>query len=231
MSQARQAKPSASKPHKPKSKRRKTRGALAAIGALLLASAVVRVGIGAGEAIAREDTSEAGSNLNSVAQDASAQNDMSPSDSQVAFEGADGTRIITEADIEGLVRSLNKREARLKEKERAVAMHMQTIRFAEEKIDKKLAQLESAEQQLRDTIALAQTAAEDDLTQLTDVYASMKPKQAAALFEQMDAEFAAGFLGRMKADSAAEIMARMTPEAGYLVSVILAGRNAEVPTE
>jgi flagellar motility protein MotE (MotC chaperone) len=47
----------------------------------------------------------------------------------------------------------------------------------------------------------------------------------------MDPKFAAGFLGRMRADSAAAIMAGMAPDAAYLVSVILAGRNADVPDQ
>ncbi len=55
----------------------------------------------------------------------------------------------------------------------------------------------------------------------------MKPKRAAALFEQMDARFAAGFLARMRPDAAAAVMAGLSPEAAHMFSVVLAGRNAE----
>jgi len=84
---------------------------------------------------------------------------------------------------------------------------------------------------LRETIALAESASDNDLDRLTKVYESMKPKQAAALFEQMNPNFAAGFLGRMRPEAAAMIMAGLSPEAAHSFSVVLAGRNANVPRE
>jgi flagellar motility protein MotE (MotC chaperone) len=57
----------------------------------------------------------------------------------------------------------------------------------------------------------------------------MKPKDAAALFEEMDPGFAAGFLGRMRAVAAASVMAGLSPQTAYSVSVIMAGRNANAP--
>jgi flagellar motility protein MotE (MotC chaperone) len=47
----------------------------------------------------------------------------------------------------------------------------------------------------------------------------------------MDPVFAAGFLGRMRSDAAAAILAGLPPELAYSISVVLAGRNASVPTE
>ncbi|MEP4475030.1 MAG: hypothetical protein ABJ024_08265, partial [Lentilitoribacter sp.] len=78
-------------------------------------------------------------------------------------------------------------------------------------------------------MALANTAAEDDLVRLTAVYENMKPKDASALFEQMEPGFAAGFLGRMRADAAAGILSGLSPQVAYSISVILAGRNADIP--
>ncbi len=72
---------------------------------------------------------------------------------------------------------------------------------------------------------------EKDIQNLTAVYQAMKPKDAAALFETMSPDFAAGFLGRMPPDSAAAILSGMSAEAAYGVSVIVAGRNADVPKD
>jgi len=102
---------------------------------------------------------------------------------------------------------------------------------ADGEVTRKLAALEDAEGRLRSLIALSETAAEDDLLRLTQVYETMKPKDVAALFEEMDPKFAAGFIGRMKPEAAAGVMAGMTPDAAYTISVILAGRNANTPTE
>ena len=207
MTDARPTKRPAAKP------RRITLGAMAIVGSLLVFSALLRLTVGAGAAFARETETA----VPPVPPPATTQ------------ESTD--RILTEADLENVLDALREREERLEKNEDAVAVRMRALEIAEEAIDRKLAQLQSVEEQLRSTIALAQTAAEDDLTRLTDVYASMKPKQAAALFEAMDAEFAAGFLGRMRPDTAAAIMAGLSPTAAYSISVILAGRNADVPKE
>lgn len=192
-----------------RSKRRRGRGSLALIGGLLIASAVLRMGSGTGQAIAREIIE-----------------DNAPVTAARAIEQCTG-----EKDIGPILAALAQREDRVEKRENDVRVRMQALSVAETEIDRKMAALVKAEDQLRATLALAQTAAEDDLTQLTDVYANMKPKQAAALFEQMDPEFAAGFLGRMRTDAAAAIMAGLSPTAAYTVSVVLAGRNADVPKE
>ena len=123
------------------------------------------------------------------------------------------------------------REARVSVREAELEERLEALAFAETQITDQLQALTDAEERLRATIALADAAAETDLTQLTSVYENMKPKDAAALFEEMEANFAAGFLGLMRPDAAAAIMAGLTPEKAYEISVLFAGRNANVPTE
>ncbi|MGP6089161.1 MotE family protein [Antarctobacter jejuensis] len=216
---AKAAKPARRKP------RRKSRGALAAICALLVTSGLLRLAVGASEAIAREGP------LDEVAPDPAAKQIAAKATPDPASGAGPEPILVAEADLAPLVAALNAREARIRERETAIDVRMQALAVAEEEISRKLKALEEAEDSLRSTLALARTAAEDDIAKLTDVYANMKPKQAAALFEEMDPEFAAGFLGRMRPDAAAAIMAGMTPQAAYLTSVILAGRNANVPKE
>jgi flagellar motility protein MotE (MotC chaperone) len=116
------------------------------------------------------------------------------------------------------------REASLDERVAAMAL-------AEDALETRLAELSAAEGALAATLAIADQAAERDIAQLTRTYEAMDPKDAAALFAAMAPEFAIGFLGRMKPASAAEILAGMTPEQAYGISLLLAARNAEAPTE
>ncbi len=190
----------------PKSSR-PTRGTLIAIAALLLGSVVVRIGSNAGQAFARDNAPET-----HVAEKPSQE-----------CEAA--------GDLGGVLEALQEREKRLETRELQIKSRMQALSVADQKIEQKLAALTQAEAQLKQTLAIADTAAEDDLSRLTTVYESMKPKDASALFEQMDPEFSAGFLGRMKPSSAASILAGLTAERAYSISVILAGRNANVPKE
>ena len=213
--------PKATPAAKPSAKTRKRpRGALAAIGALLVASALIRVGIGADRAFAREDPS-------AVHVTADTGHDTGHGEQHAA----DAPPAMTDADILPLIEALKAREARINKREEDMNIRMQALSLAEQEIERKMTAMEAAEARLRETLALASSAAENDLAKLTDVYAKMKPKQAAQVFEQMDPQFAAGFMARMKPDSAASILAGMQPEKAYLISVILAGRNAEVPKE
>jgi flagellar motility protein MotE (MotC chaperone) len=134
-------------------------------------------------------------------------------------------------DLQAMLSALQARETRLEEREAALADRMQALQIADGEVTRRLAALQEAEESLRATLEIAETAAEDDLGRLTKVYETMKPKQAAALFEQMDPRFAAGFLARMRPEAAAEIMAGLTPAAAHMFSVVLAGRNADVPSE
>lgn len=185
---------------------RPARGTLLAIAALLLASVVVRVGSNAGQAFARSTPTE-----------------------EVKTEQA--TVCETPGDLSAMLAAFEEREQRLKTRETQIASRMQALSVADRKIEEKLAALSAVEADLKETLALADGAAEQDITRLTSVYESMKPKDAAALFEQMDPEFSAGFLGRMKPASAASILAGLSAERAYTISVILAGRNANVPKE
>lgn len=128
-----------------------------------------------------------------------------------------------------LAQALSSRESDVAAKETALAERMAALALADEAITKRLTELEAAESDLKQTLALADGAAEDDLLRLTAVYEAMKPTDAAALFQTMAPEFAAGFLGRMRPEAAAAVISGMSPESAYSISVLIAGRNALVP--
>jgi len=179
-------------------------GSLVLIAVLMLGSAVLRLGFEAGPALAREVS------------------EVSPK--PVTDHGDSATE-----DLGTVLAAFQKRDQRLKAREMEIEDRMHALAIADAAIEKKLLDLTIAEQRLRETIAMADGAAENDIARLTSVFEKMKPKGAAALFEEMDPAFAAGFLGRMKPENAASILASLTPNAAYTISVVLAGRNANGP--
>ena len=181
--------------------RLRPRGTLAVIAVLLLASALVRLGDGVGQAMARANATVSSATENPA-------------------------QCETPADLQRLLDEMSARESRIEEEEAALADRRAALALVDTQVARKLDQLAEAEDSLRRTLAIAETAAEDDIARLTRVYETMKPKQAAALFEQMDAQFAAGFLARMRPEAAAAIMTGLPPEAAHMLSVVLAGRNA-----
>lgn len=186
-----------------KLKRTRGRGTLHLLAGLLIASAVVRISAQAGPALA--------------------EGAAAATESETVSEPA--------VETDALLAAFQAREARLVTQESQLRDRLQALRVAEVEIEEKLQALRAAEEALSATIALADSASETDLAQLTTVYENMKPKDAAALFEEMTPQFAAGFLGMMRPDSAALIMTELEPETAYSFSVVLAGRNANTPTQ
>ena len=132
----------------------------------------------------------------------------------------------TEADLQRLLDALLSREAAVESEEARITARLAELAETEARAKAAQAEAEVARAALEDTMALADSASETDLAQLTQMYERMKPKAAAAVFATMEPEFAAGFVGRMQPDAGAAVLAAMPPEAAYSVSVILAGRNA-----
>lgn len=194
--------------------RRLRGGALMLIAALMIGSAMLRFGIAAAPALARE-AETVGQEKPGPARDA-------PDDAGAAT---------TPAELQQLLAALLARKADLDARDVQIEDRMRALAVADTAVERKLRALTEAEDRLKATLALADGAAEGDLTRLTNVYEKMKPKESAALFAEMAPEFAAGFLGRMRPEVAAGILAGMDPPAAYAISVVLAGRNTGVPKE
>lgn len=198
-----------------KSRRFRRSGTLTMLAVLLMGSAVVRLGLEAGPAIAREVASL-----------------QKPGSSEPVHKGEPHQEALpSSAELQTMLAAFREREQALAAREAEIQDRMKALEIADQAIDKKLAALEEAEAKLRSTLAMADGATEADVTRLTTVYEQMKPKEAAALFEEMDPAFAAGFLARMQPEAAAGIMAGLSPEAAYTISVVLAGRNGAAPKE
>ncbi|OIQ33350.1 MAG: hypothetical protein BM562_02695 [Alphaproteobacteria bacterium MedPE-SWcel] len=192
---------------------RAKRGTLMLLAVFLMGSAVVRIALEAAPAIARE---VAGAKADTE-------------ETQAMAPAAAG--VPDSAEMQAMIAAFKKREMMLAEREAEIEDRMKALEIADQAIEKKLLDLQQAEAKLLATLNLADGAAEQDVTKLTSVYEQMKPKDAAALFEEMDPSFAAGFLSRMRPEAAAGVMAGLSPEAAYTISVVLAGRNGEVPKE
>ena len=194
----------------PKAKRKGGRNALILIAGFFLASGLLRLGSGTGSAIAREVEALRHAEPEEIHEPQACE---------------------TEEGMKELLVMIKTRETRVADREEMLEDRMQALNVAETSMKRNLADLIEAESALKATMALADTASEGDLSRLTAVYENMKPKDAIPLFEEMAPQFSAGFLGRMRPEAAASIFSGLTPAKAYTISVILAGRNADVPTE
>lgn len=131
-------------------------------------------------------------------------------------------------DISEIMGHIRARQERLAIQNHQISDRMVALRAAEAKLQETMKALEAAERRLAANVAQASTAMESDLSGLIAVYESMKPKDAATLFQTMPPEFAAGFLAEMRSEAAAAIMAGLPPEQAYGISAYIAGRNASI---
>lgn len=184
-------------------RRRAGRGALFVVAMLFAMSGALRLGSGIGAALAKAEEEAA----------------------------VETTEPATCEMPSALSQALTLREERIAAQEASLKDRLAALALADAAITRRMEEMKAVEAELKDTLALADGAAEEDIRNLTAVYQAMKPKDAAALFETMSPEFAAGFLGRMPPESAAAILSGMSAEAAYGVSVIVAGRNADVPKD
>lgn len=192
-------------------------GTLVILALLLASSGAMRLGAEAGEALAKEDETE--------------EHEMDGEQMAGLETQAGAAAAECPAPPAALAAALADRAAQIDNQSAALEERMAALALAEEAIAARLVDLEQSEARLRETLALADGAAEEDLARLTSVYEAMKPKDAAALFETMEPEFAAGFLGRMRPDAAALVLSGMRPEMAYTISALIAGRNALVPKQ
>ena len=89
----------------------------------------------------------------------------------------------------------------------------------QQELDRRAADLQAVE---------ATQVSNDDMEHLARMYGTMKPDQAASIFDQMDSDFAAGFLRLMRSEQAGMILAGMETKKAYEVSLKLAEKNEDV---
>lgn len=190
----------------PLRRRRRLRGTLLLLALVLGASAVMRLGPGVAQALEEVP------------------------DTPTPAVAATNT-VACHEPPEAVLAAFAAREARLAAREAALDEALGRLEEFRHEIAAQLEAMDQAEARLSKTLALAEGASERDLDQLTALYERMKPAEASALFAEMEPRFAAGFLGRMDPGVAAAIMSDLPTSVAHQISVVLAGRHAEVPVQ
>lgn len=130
-----------------------------------------------------------------------------------------------------LMNILKQQEQNITERTLRLDAREKALDIARSRIMERLEAMETAKADLEATITHVERAAQKDVQHLVDMYTSMKPKQAGEIFNTMQPDFAAGLVGQMKATVASAILANMDSEKAHAVSVVMAGRNANAPTQ
>lgn len=99
------------------------------------------------------------------------------------------------------------------------------LKVAEEEIDKKLKQLKEYEQRLEKLIHRYSAQEQENINSLVKLYSSMKPKDAARIFNALDMDITVALLKGMKPSSSSAILSQMNSEKAKAVTSELIGNN------
>ena len=134
---------------------------------------------------------------------------------------------ISDEELALLQRLVKRREAlegRARELERREAL----LNATEARIEDKMTELKALQTLIEDLLIQHDEQEEAQLESLVKIYESMKPKQAAAIFEQLDMVVLLEVIGRMKERKSAPVLAKMNPARAKEITLELAQRR-EMP--
>ena len=133
----------------------------------------------------------------------------------------------TKGELE-LLQDLSKRRQELDARQQGLDMRERVLQVTEQRINEKLAELKTIEERIQGLLAQYDAQQEKRLSSLVKVYETMKPKDAARIFNSLDLDILIPVAERMKESKIASILAKMSGEAAKALTVELATRR-EIP--
>ncbi|WP_049974651.1 MotE family protein [Azospirillum sp. B4] len=130
----------------------------------------------------------------------------------------------TPKDVELLQRLAERREA-LDSRERDLDQREAMLQVATQRLDQKLAEMQALKKQLDGLVNQVNADQAQQLDSLVKIYETMKPAEAARIFEAMDDKVLLNVISRMKEAKAAPVLAAMTPKRAEQVTTMLADRK------
>ncbi len=174
-----------------------------------------KITIGQTQAQAVDNTSKETQELTKVL-------NTTPTDRQ--DKNAQPQNAFTQSEILILQELAERREA-LDAKSKEIDKRTVQLKIAEEEIDKKLLQLKNYEQKLENLIKQFNQKDQENMTSLIKLYTSMKPKDAARIFNTLDMEITVALLRGMKPSTSSAILSQMDSERARIVTSELIGNN------
>lgn len=135
----------------------------------------------------------------------------------------------TRAEIE-LLANLAQRRDQLEQRAREIDLRESLLAAAEKRIDERIAELKKLEGSIKQIVQQYDKQEEQNLQGLVKVYENMKPKDAARIFEKLDANVLLGVVERMKEAKLAAVLADMNPATAQDITVRLATRKQIPPS-
>ncbi len=133
---------------------------------------------------------------------------------------ADDPALLTQSEI-SILQQLADRRSVLDAREQGISQQTALMKAAERRIDKKIEDLKALRVAVEGLIKTHDDQQAKKMQSLVKIYESMKPKDAARIFEELDLDTLLLVAERMKERKLAPIMAKMNPQKAKTMTVEL----------
>jgi flagellar motility protein MotE (MotC chaperone) len=120
-----------------------------------------------------------------------------------------------------VLKQLSDRREQLERRSRDLDTREALLKITEQRVGQKIKEMEVLRQQVQSLVSQAGSAQQVQLDNLVKIYETMKPDEAAKIFETLDMPILLGVIQRMKPARTAPIMAKMPPEKAKEITVNL----------
>lgn len=128
---------------------------------------------------------------------------------------------MSESEV-ALLQKLADRREQLESRTKLLETRETLLTAAEKRVEERITKLKEIEASVSALIEKFDAQEEERLTKLVQVYESMKAKNAAAIFDQLDMEILLAVANRMDESKMAEVLSKMTADAAKRLTVEMA---------
>jgi flagellar motility protein MotE (MotC chaperone) len=121
-----------------------------------------------------------------------------------------------------VLESLGKRRKTLDKQEGQLDLREKLLQATEERIQKRVDELKQLEKRIEGVVDEKRKQEEGEIAALVTMYESMKPKDAARIFDRLDLPVLLKVVRQMKPRKMADILGKMSPEAAEKLTVAIA---------
>jgi len=121
-----------------------------------------------------------------------------------------------------ILQSLSKRREEIEQYQEEIAMREKLLEATEMRIDDKIKQMGIMQIDLKELLERSEAKEDSEMRSLVKIYESMKPKEAARIFDELDMDILLEVIDRMSERKAAPLLAAMAPTKAKDVTVRLA---------
>lgn len=124
-----------------------------------------------------------------------------------------------------LLQSLAKRRSELDQRSGEIDQREALLQAAEQRINQKIAKLQEMQGSIDESFKKEDQQDDEKIKSLVKIYETMKPKEAARIFEQLDLPVLLDVVEKMKERNTAPILASMDPLKAKTLTLALAARH------